>query len=77
MKQFLKTIVFIALAIPYAQAQTAYDAFKYSVEAFNGSARYTAMAGSFGALGEIFSAVVDNPAGAAVFQFPSGHKHGT
>ena len=54
MKQFLKTIVFIALAIPYAQAQTAYDAFKYSVEAFNGSARYTAMAGSFGALGEIF-----------------------
>lgn len=70
MKQFLKAIVFIALAIPYAQAQTAYDAFKYSVEAFNGSARYTAMAGSFGALGGDFSAVVDNPAGAAVFQFP-------
>jgi long-subunit fatty acid transport protein len=49
------------------KGQTAYDAFRYSQETLQGSARYMALAGSFGALGGDFSAIVNNPAGAAVF----------
>ncbi|MGA1772464.1 MAG: transporter, partial [Flavobacteriaceae bacterium] len=60
-------IIFALLCSALLQAQTATDAFRYSQKQLSGSARYTAMAGAFGALGGDFSAVVDNPAGAAVF----------
>jgi len=60
-------IIFALLCSALLKAQTATDAFRYSQEQLIGSARYTAMAGAFGALGGDFSAVVDNPAGAAVF----------
>ena len=50
-------------------AQSLKDAHRYSQNGLEGSARYTAMGGAFGAVGGDFSAFDINPAGAAVFAF--------
>lgn len=39
----------------------------FSTENINGTARYNAMSGAFGALGGDLSSIETNPAGAAVF----------
>lgn len=52
---------------PLLFAQNEDDALRYSMTDYQGSARYEAMAGSFGALGADFSSVQSNPAGIARF----------
>lgn len=52
-------------------AQDISDALRYSQDNIQGTARYRALSGAFGALGGDMSAVGINPAGAAVFN--SGH----
>jgi hypothetical protein len=48
-------------------AQDATDALRFSAQSINGTARYTAMGGAFGALGGDISAIHINPASSAVF----------
>ena len=50
-----------------AQSQEISDALLYSQNNLNGTARFRAMSGAFGALGGDLSAINVNPAGAAVF----------
>lgn len=51
----------------YILAQDITDAVRYSMDEIQGSARFKAMSGAFGALGGDLSSVNINPAGAAVF----------
>jgi hypothetical protein len=66
MKRFL---VFFCLVLTATQAQetTIMDAVRYAQEDLNGTARFSAMSGAFGALGGDLSAIGVNPAGSAVF----------
>ena len=50
-----------------AQSQEISDALLYSQENLNGTARFRAMSGAFGALGGDLSAINVNPAGSAIF----------
>ena len=50
-------------------AQGMQEALRYSQENFNGTARYTALGGAFGALGGDLSALHNNPATSSVFSF--------
>ncbi|GAB2780792.1 OmpP1/FadL family transporter [Salinimicrobium soli] len=58
---------FIAIASMTVEAQTIKDAVQYSTTELNGTARYRAMSGAFGALGGDLSSLNINPAGSAVF----------
>lgn len=49
-------------------AQTEFDALRYLQPDLTGTARYSAMAGAFGALGADASAIKDNPAGLGIFR---------
>lgn len=51
-----------------AFAQEEFDVLKYSLNDINGSARYVAMSGAFGALGGDMSTLSMNPAGIAVYR---------
>ncbi|MFJ1321523.1 OmpP1/FadL family transporter [Capnocytophaga canis] len=63
-----KTLLLICSSIVgVTSAQNLTDALRYSVEDLNGTARYRAMSGAFGALGGDLSAISVNPAGSAVF----------
>ncbi|MDO4229327.1 MAG: outer membrane protein transport protein [Capnocytophaga sp.] len=66
MKRFFLTILSLA-GTGTIFAQNITDALRYSTEDLNGTARYKAMSGAFGALGGDFSAININPAGGAVF----------
>lgn len=57
----------IALAMPKLNAQDLTDVLRYSQSEIQGTARYRALSGAFGALGGDMSAVSINPAGSAVF----------
>ena len=48
-------------------AQNIEDALRYSSESLNGTARFNALSGAFGALGADISSVAINPAGSAIF----------
>jgi hypothetical protein len=50
-----------------AQSQNITDAYRYSAEELNGTARFRALSGAFGALGGDLSAITVNPASSAVF----------
>ena len=50
-----------------SKAQTLSDALLYADDNINGTARFSAMSGAFGALGGDFSSIHVNPAGSAVF----------
>lgn len=65
----MKKIIFaiLIMAGTAMQAQNITDAVRYSTNELNGTARFTAMSGAFGALGGDLSAVKINPAGSAVF----------
>lgn len=65
-----KLIIASALTVFCASlyAQTEFDALKISQTEINGTARYTGLAGAFGALGADVSAIKDNPAGLGVFR---------
>lgn len=57
-------LLFIAGSV---QSQNITDAYRYSSEELNGTARFRAMSGAFGALGGDLSALTINPASSAVF----------
>ena len=66
----MKKIIFaftVLLFAGTAKAQNVTDALRYSVNELNGSARFRAMSGAFGALGGDLSGLSVNPAGSAVF----------
>ena len=48
-------------------AQSTQDAMRYALDNMNGTARFRAMGGAFGALGGDFSSISINPAGSTVF----------
>ena len=58
---------FIAIFSMTMKAQNITDAVRYSMTDLNGTARYRAMSGAFGALGGDLSSLNVNPAGSAVF----------
>ena len=57
----------LGLTASIAQSQEVSDALLYSQENLNGTARFRAMSGAFGALGGDLSSINVNPAGSAVF----------
>ncbi|KAB1154980.1 OmpP1/FadL family transporter [Flavobacterium luteum] len=63
----LITILIMVFSNTVVHAQGLTEALLYSKESLNGTARFQAMSGAFGALGGDFSAINVNPAGAAVF----------
>ncbi|MBZ9630722.1 outer membrane protein transport protein [Salegentibacter sp. LM13S] len=63
--------IFIIMSVLFiaggAQAQNITDAYRYSSEELNGTARFQSLSGAFGALGGDLSAITVNPASSAVF----------
>lgn len=69
-KQMKRILTFIAvLACTFANAQNINDVLRFSNENIQGTARFQAMGGAFGALGGDLSSLNVNPAGSAVFNF--------
>ena len=66
MKKILYTLV-IGLSVITVQSQEISDAMRYAQSNLNGTARFRAMAGAFGALGGDMSSLNVNPAGSVVF----------
>ncbi len=66
MKRYLTFIVLMVCT--FATAQNSDDILRYSNENLQGTARFQAMQGAFGALGGDLSALNINPAGLAVFK---------
>ena len=66
MKKYIFLIA-ITLSASIAKAQEISDALLYSQDNINGTARFRAMSGAFGALGGDLSSLNVNPAGSAVF----------
>lgn len=60
-------LLLAGLTFSFAQSQDITDALRYSQDNLNGTARFRAMGGAFGALGGDLSAININPAGSAVF----------
>ena len=66
----LFALIFSALLISgMVQSQNVGEVARYASEQLNGSARYQAMGGAFGALGGDLSSISNNPAGSSVFAF--------
>jgi hypothetical protein len=66
----MKKILFILLAgftVSAVQSQEISDALRYAQDNLQGTARFSAMSGAFGALGGDLSSIQVNPAGSAVF----------
>jgi len=63
-----KALFFFSLLTSVGFSQNINDALLFSSESFQGTARYNAMGGAFGALGGDISAINDNPASSAVFK---------
>ncbi|HIB38636.1 hypothetical protein [Mesonia sp.] len=63
---FIYLAIFTLISLN-SQAQNLQEAYNFSSSELNGTARYTAMGGAFGALGGDISAIKDNPAGSAIF----------
>jgi long-subunit fatty acid transport protein len=64
----IKSLVFaLAITTYNVMAQSADEAMRYSQSNLFGTARYTSMAGAFGALGGDLSSINSNPAGSSVF----------
>ncbi len=66
MKKILFLIVF-GFGLNLAQSQEIQDALRFSQDNLNGTARFRAMGGAFGALGDDLSSINVNPAGSAIF----------
>ena len=60
-------LLFVSFTFSLAQAQEISDALRYSQDNLNGTARFSAMSGAFGALGGDLSSLNINPAGSAIF----------
>lgn len=68
MHKFLLTLLSVSLFY-YSNAQTEIDALRYSRNDIVGTARFSAMAGAYGALGADFTTLSYNPAGIGFYQF--------
>ena len=66
MNKFFLSLIFI-FGTEFIVSQNIFDALRYSNDNIEGSARFSAMSGAFGALGGELSAVSINPAGSAIF----------
>lgn len=66
MKKYL-TLIIIGLATATLQSQDINDALRFSQDNLNGTARFRAMSGAFGALGGDLSSLNVNPAGSVIF----------
>lgn len=66
MKKYL-FLLFAGFTFSTAQSQEITDALRYAQNNLNGTARFQAMSGAFGALGGDLSSLNINPAGSAVF----------
>lgn len=66
MKKYL-FILILGLTFSTVKSQEVTDALRYSQDNLNGTARFRAMGGAFGALGGDLSSLNVNPAGSAVF----------
>ena len=66
MKKYILLFI-IGFSFTAVQSQNITDAMRYAQDNLNGTARYRAMGGAFGALGGDLSALNVNPAGSAVF----------
>lgn len=62
-------LILAGLSFTMVQSQDTSEALRYAQDNLNGTARFRAMSGAFGALGGDFSAINVNPAGSAVFTF--------
>jgi hypothetical protein len=60
-------LLFTSLTFGVSNAQEIKDALRYAQDNLNGTARFRAMGGAFGALGGDLSALNVNPAGSAIF----------
>ena len=69
MKKILLSLLIGGSFAANAQAPAITDALRYSVENLNGTARYRAMGGAFGAIGGDMSAMNSNPAGSSIFNY--------
>ena len=67
MKHYFKAILLLFF-VTSMNGQSLQDILRYSSSDLNGTARYTAMGGSFGALGGDFGALCNNPAAGSVFE---------
>lgn len=67
MKRFLLTGISVLVCSSVLFAQNETDALRYSRIGFGGGARYSAMAGAFGALGADASVLSTNPAGLGLY----------
>jgi hypothetical protein len=67
-KYFFATILICSGVFYQLSAQNETDALRYSQVYYSGTARATAMGGSFGALGGDFSSLSINPAGIGIYQ---------
>lgn len=66
MKKYI-FLLFTGLTFSVAQSQEVADGLRYAQDNLNGTARFRAMGGAFGALGGDLSSISINPAGSAVF----------
>ena len=68
MKHYFKAILLLFF-VTSMNGQSLQDILRYSTSDLNGTARYTAMGGAFGALGGDFGALNNNPAAGSVFEY--------
>jgi len=66
MKKYILTII-VGFSFASIYSQGIADALRFSQNNLNGTARFSAMGGAFGALGGDFSAININPAGGAIY----------
>lgn len=70
MKKYLSLVSALCFASAlHAQQSTSTDALRYTQRDLNGTARFKAMSGAFGALGGDLSSLQVNPAGSALFNY--------
>jgi len=67
MKKILYCLLVMSSFFGYTQEITTQDALRYAVDNLNGTARFRAMSGAFGAVGGDLSAININPAGSVIF----------
>ncbi len=67
MKKYIITISVILLSVSLSNAQGVTDVVRHGNENLQGTARFQALSGAFGALGGDLSSIAINPAGSAVF----------
>ena len=69
MKKILFSLLIGSAFNVNAQETTVSDALRYGIQNLNGTARYRAMGGAFGAIGGDLSAINSNPAGSSIFNY--------